>query len=135
MTQKVGPFKASIVGLSIASLFMVMYGILWSPYPMLLIGILHGVVDGLTITGGSAAIAIVAPRERLASAQGLFGGLQTLTGGIAAVAAGTAYGIIGRATFVWCAIIMLVFITVGAWLARGSLGITGKDVATRSAPA
>jgi MFS family permease len=135
MTQKVGPFKASIVGLSIASLFMVMYGVLWSPYPMLLIGVLHGVVDGLTITGGSAAIAIVAPRERLASAQGLFGGLQTLTGGIAAVAAGTAYGIIGRATFVWCAIIMLVFIAVGAWLARGSLGITGKDVATRSAPA
>jgi hypothetical protein len=65
----------------------------------------------------------------------LFGGLQTLTGGIAAVAAGTAYGIIGRATFVWCAIIMLVFIAVGAWLAKGSLGITGKDVAIRSAPA
>ena len=135
MTQKVGPFKASIGGLSIASLFMVMYGVLWSPYPMLVIGILHGVVDGLTITGGSAAVAIVAPRDRLASAQGLFGGLQTLTGGIAAVAAGTAYGIIGRSTFVWCAIMMLVFIAIGAWLAKDSLRITGKDVAIETAPA
>lgn len=95
---------------------------------MLAVGIAHGIVDGLTVTGGSAAIALVAPRERLASAQGLFGGLQTLTGGIAAVAAGTAYGTIGRATFIWCAGAMLLFIAVGAWLAKDSLHITGSDI-------
>ncbi|MEY3558166.1 MAG: hypothetical protein RL374_872 [Actinomycetota bacterium] len=127
LTQKVGPFKASMTGLSIGAVCLVMYGTLWSPYPMLVIGIIHGVVDGLTITGGSAAVALVAPRERLASAQGLYGGLQTLTGGIAAVLAGTAYGIIGRATFVWCAGAMLLFIAIGAWLAKGSLHITGTD--------
>lgn len=125
MTQKVGPFKASIVGLSIGAFCLVLYGTLWSAYPMLLIGITHGIVDGLTITGGPAAIALVAPRERLASAQGLFGGLQTLTGGIAAVIAGAAYGVIGRATFVWCAGAMLLFIAVGAWLAKDSLHLTG----------
>jgi len=129
LTQKVGPFKASITGLSIGALCLVMYGTLWSPYPMLAIGVIHGVVDGLTITGGSAAVALVAPRERLASAQGLYGGLQTLTGGIAAVLAGTAYGIIGRATFVWCAGAMLLFIAIGAWLAKDSLHITGSDTA------
>jgi MFS family permease len=127
LTQKVGPFKASITGLSIGAVCLVMYGTLWSPYPMLMIGIIHGVVDGLTITGGSAAVALVAPRERLASAQGLYGGLQTLTGGIAAVLAGTAYGIIGRATYVWCAGAMLLFIAIGAWLAKDSLHITGAD--------
>ena len=127
LTQKVGPFKASMTGLSIGAVCLVMYGTLWSPYPMLAIGIIHGVVDGLTITGGSAAVALVAPRERLASAQGLYGGLQTLTGGIAAVLAGTAYGIIGRATFVWCAGAMLLFIAVGSWLAKDSLHITGSD--------
>ena len=127
LTQKVGPFKASMTGLSIGAICLVMYGTLWSPYPMLAIGIIHGIVDGLTITGGSAAVALVAPRERLASAQGLYGGLQTLTGGIAAVLAGTAYGIIGRATFIWCAVAMLLFIAVGSWLAKDSLHITGSD--------
>ena len=127
LTQKFGPFKASMVGLSIGAVCLVMYGTLWSPYPMLVIGVIHGVVDGLTVTGGSAAVALVAPRERLASAQGLFGGLQTLMGGIAAVIAGTAYGIIGRATFIWCAGAMLLFIAIGAWLAKDSLHITGSD--------
>jgi MFS family permease len=127
LTQKFGPFKASMTGLSIGAICLVMYGTLWSPYPMLAIGIIHGVVDGLTVTGGSAAVALVAPRERLASAQGLFGGLQTLMGGIAAVIAGTAYGIIGRATFIWCAVAMLLFIAVGSWLAKDSLHITGSD--------
>jgi MFS family permease len=127
LTQKVGPFKASMVGLSLGAVCLVLYGTLWSPYPMLAIGVIHGVVDGLTVTGGSAAVALVAPRERLASAQGLFGGLQTLTGGVAAVLAGTAYGIIGRATFVWCAGAMLLFIAIGAWLAKDSLHITGSD--------
>ena len=127
LTQKFGPFKASMAGLSIGAVCLVMYGTLWSPYPMLVVGVIHGVVDGLTVTGGSAAVALVAPRERLASAQGLFGGLQTLTGGIAAVLAGTAYGIIGRATFIWCAGAMLLFIAIGAWLAKDSLHITGSD--------
>lgn len=130
LTQKVGPFKASIVGLSIGAVCLTLYGTLWSPYPMLAVGIAHGIVDGLTVTGGSAAIALVAPRERLASAQGLYGGLQTLTGGIAAAIAGTAYGLIGRATFLWCAGAMLMFIAIGAWLAKDSLHITGADVPT-----
>jgi MFS family permease len=128
-TQKVGPFKASMVGLSIGAVCLVLYGTLWSPYPMLVVGVIHGIVDGLTVTGGSAAVALVAPRERLASAQGLFGGLQTLMGGIAAVVAGTAYGIIGRATYIWCAGAMLLFIAIGAWLAKDSLNITGADTA------
>jgi MFS family permease len=127
LTQKFGPFKASMTGLSIGAICLVMYGTLWSPYPMLAIGIIHGVVDGLTVTGGSAAVALVAPRERLASAQGLFGGLQTLMGGIAAVIAGTAYGMIGRATFIWCAVAMLLFIAIGSWLAKDSLHITGSN--------
>jgi len=130
MTQRIGPFKASILGLSLGAVCLVLYGTLWSPYPMLAVGITHGIVDGLTITGGSAAIAIVAPRERLASAQGLYGGLQTLTGGIAAVIAGAAYGSIGRATYVCCAVVMLMFIAAGAWLAKDSLHMKGEVVAS-----
>lgn len=125
LTQKHGPFKASITGLGLGALIMVMYGILPSPYPMLGFGIVHGIIDGLTVTGGSAAIALVAPRERLASAQGLYGGLQTLSGGVAAAIAGAVYGGIGRATFVACAFVMIALIAVGALMARDSLQITG----------
>lgn len=125
LTQKYGPYRASIVGLTLGAFAITAYGILSSPYVMLGIGVLHGIIDGLTITGGSAAIALVAPQERLASAQGLYGGLQTLTGGIAAALAGSVYGVIGRATFIMCALVMLLLIGIGAFMARDSLHITG----------
>lgn len=125
LTQKYGPYKASIAGLTLGAGAIAAYGILSSPYVMLGVGVLHGIIDGLTITGGSAAIALVAPKERLASAQGLYGGLQTLTGGIAAVLAGSVYGVIGRATFIMCAFVMVLLIGIGAFMARDSLHITG----------
>jgi MFS family permease len=125
MTQKVGPFKASISGLSIAALFMTMYGIIGSPYVMMGIGLVHGVVDGLTITGGSAAIALVAPKDRLASAQGLYSGMQTLMGGLTAGAAGLTYEHIGRNAFWVCTLVMLAMIGTGAFIARDHLQIKG----------
>lgn len=125
MTQKIGPFKASITGLSIAALFMALYGTIGSPYVMMVIGLFHGVVDGLTITGGSAAIALVAPQERLASAQGLYSGLQTLMGGVTAGLAGLAYEHIGRSTFWVCTMVMLTMVGTGALIARDHLHIKG----------
>ena len=127
LTHKFGPFRASIGGLSLGALCMVAYGLLGSPYVMLGVGICHGIIDGLTITGGSAAIALVAPKERLASAQGLMGGLQTLMGGIAAIAAGATYDAFGRTpTYLFTALLMLLLIATGSWLARSSLHINGQ---------
>ena len=124
LTQKYGPFRASITGLTIAAFFMSMYGVLGSPYAMLGFGVFHGIVDGLTITGGAAAVAMVAPQERLASAQGLFGGLQTITGGIAAAMAGATYGAFGRTpAFLTTAVIMILLVGTGAWLARAHLSM------------
>ena len=123
LTQKYGPFRASISGLTIAALFMVMYGTLTSPYIMLGVGVLHGIVDGLTITGGSAALAMVAPANRLASAQGVYTGTITLSGGLAAGLAGATYDRIGQSTYIVCAGIMIFLIYSGALLARQYLGI------------
>ena len=126
LTQKIGPFRASIGGLTLGALCMVSYGLLGSPYVMLGFGVCHGIIDGLTITGGSAAIALVAPKERLASAQGLMGGMQTLMGGIAAIAAGATYDAFGRTpTYLVTAFVMLTLIATGSWLARSSLRING----------
>lgn len=90
---------------------------------MLGVGLLHGVVDGLTITGGSAALAMVAPANRLASAQGVYNGVLTLSGGLAAGLAGATYDQIGQNTYVVCAVVMIVLIYSGALLARQYLGI------------
>lgn len=123
LTQRVGPFRAAITGLSLASLCMVAYGTIGSPHVMLGVGVAHGIIDGLTITAGAAAVAMVVPHERLAAAQGLYGGMQTVTGGIASVAAGWSYGAFGRTgSFVGTAAGMLMLIGAGAWLARAHLG-------------
>ena len=128
LTQKHGPFRACISGLSLGAVFMVMYGTLGSPYAMLGVGVVHGIVDGLTITGGSAALAIVTPRNRLASAQGVYTGTITLAGGLAAGVAGALYGQIGRSTYVASAVVMLLLVGTGSLLARDHLGITGADI-------
>lgn len=126
MTQRLGPFRTSSVGLTLGAVFITCYGVLSVPVLMLAIGVCHGIVDGLTVTGGSAAIGMVAPAHRLASAQGLMGGVQTLTGGLAAVAAGTSYEAFGRTpTFLATAVLMVVLVWTGAWLARDSWSIRG----------
>ena len=103
---------------------MTSYGFLTVPLIILTIGLFHGIVDGLTITGGAAAVAMVAPQDRLASAQGLFGGLQTITGGIAAAMAGATYGAFGRTpAFLTTAVIMVLLVGTGAWLARAHLSM------------
>lgn len=127
LTQSVGPFRASIAGLSLGAVFLTLYGTLPSPYLMLFVGVSHGIVDGLTVTGGSAAVALVAPRDRLAAAQGLYGGLQTLTGGVAAVAAGASYGVIGRSTFIACSVLMILLIVTGSLMAHESLDMRGSN--------
>lgn len=129
LTQTYGPFRASLTGLSIAAVCMTLYGTLTSPYIMLGVGVVHGVIDGLTITGGSAALALVVPHRRLASAQGIYTGLITLTGGLAAGLAGATYDAIGQKTYVACALVMVALLATGAFLARGSLSITGTTQA------
>lgn len=125
LTQKHGPFLAMIAGFTSGAVFMVLYGTLPSPYMMLAVGGLHGLVDGLTITGGSSALSMVAPTERLASAQGVYSGVQILAGGIAASVAGLTYERIGRGAFVVTAAVMTGFIVTGAWLAKDHLRTKG----------
>ena len=136
-TQDVGPFKASIGGLTLGAGILAMYGILPSPYPMLVFGVMHGVIDGMTVTGTSSAIAMIVPKERIASAQGMQGATQTIIAGAASVVAGGAYGAFGRTTtFVSAAVLMLVLIATGTWMVREHIhlrGTAGLDPVSGSA--
>ena len=134
-TQRIGPFRAASAGLTLGAVFMVLYGVLPFPLVMLGFGLLHGIVDGMTVTGGSAAVAMTAPPHRLASAQGLMGGVQTLTGGLTAVAAGASYEAFGRTpTFLVTAGVMVVLVWTGVWLARTSWGLRGAPAFVAAAP-
>lgn len=118
LTHRLGPFRVATVGLILGAFFMLSYGFLPNGYLMLAVGMFHGINDGLTVTGTGVAIAMVAPQERQAGAQGLLGGAQTLCGGLAAILAGWLYGVTSRAvTYLVCASVMLVLIGLGAWLA------------------
>jgi MFS family permease len=134
LAQRVGPFRLSSVGLLLGAAYMTSYGLLPTPLSMLAVGVTHGVSDGLTVTGTGIAIGMVAPAHRQAAAQGLLGGCQTLTGGLAALAAGSIYGATSRAfAYVTCGVAMTMLVIGGAALAKraGYLGRTafGEPVA------
>jgi hypothetical protein len=69
---------------------------------------------------------MVAPSNRLASAQGVYNGTLTLSGGLAAGLAGATYDRIGQSTYIVCAGVMIVLIYSGALLARQYLGIRAE---------
>ena len=118
IAQRYGPFRVSALGLVLGAGYMTMYGFLGSPYLMLGFGVTQSIVDSLTVTGTGIAVAQVAPVERQAGASGLLGGMQTLTGGIAATLAGVTYEHFGRAAaFSATAVVMVVMVVTGCFLA------------------
>jgi hypothetical protein len=87
----------------------------------------HAVSDGLTVSSTGVAAGLVVPRERQAGAQGVLGGMQTLTAGVVAVVTGVIYDHAGRtAAYSVAAALMAVFIVVGAWLARSAWSMRGE---------
>jgi MFS family permease len=126
LAQRIGPFPVAVVGLSLAAGFMAMYGFLPTAGVMFTVAMVHGVSDGLTMSSTGVAVGMVVPAERQAGAQGVLGGMQTLTAGIAAPIIGTLYEHAGRATaYSVSASMMAVFVLVGCTLARGSFGLRG----------
>ena len=118
LAQRVGPYKTGAIGMLVGALCMTLYGFLPEPGLMMGVFFLHIVNDGFTVTSAGVAVGIAAPAERQAGAQGLLGGMQTLTGGIAASLAGWSYDSFGRGTtFLVTAMIMLVLIALGYSLA------------------
>ena len=120
LAQRVGPFRLGAVGLAIGALFMFLYGQMPSGAAMMAVAVGHSFSDGLTVSSTSVAVGITVPAERQAGAQGLLGGVQTIVGGLTALAAGWLYDHHGRtAAYTACATGMLVLVAVGSvWAGR-----------------
>jgi MFS family permease len=118
IAQRHGPLRVSAFGLGLGALYMTSYGFLSMPYLMLGIGLSQSILDSLTVTGIGIAVAQATPPERQAGASGLLGGMQTLTGGISAVAAGTMYEHFGQKfAFTTTGVVMAVLVSLGCFLA------------------
>jgi MFS family permease len=118
LAQNKGAYRVGAIGSIIGAGCMTMYGFLPSPYLMMGVFFLHILNDGFSITSSGVAVGQAAPVERQAGAQGLLGGLQTLTGGIAASFAGWSYDHLGRGpTFLITAIVMVILVLSGLALA------------------
>jgi len=117
IAQKHGPLRVSAFGLALGSLYMTSYGFMTMPYFMLGVGLTQSMVDSLTVTGLGVAVAQATPPERQAGASGLLGGMQTLTGGVAAMFAGTMYEHFGQKfAFTATGIAMAILVALGCFL-------------------
>jgi MFS family permease len=119
LAQRVGPFRLGPFGLILGAVYMLLYGFMPTGALMLAVGIVHAISDGFTVSSNAVAVGMVTPPERQASAQGMLGAAQTLTGGITAVLAGVLYTAGGRVlAYSVCAVVM-VGLSIGAWVLAG----------------
>ena len=105
---------------------MSLYGVISVPWLLMAVFLVHTLNDGMTVTSSGVSVGMVAPAERQAGAQGVLGGMQTLTGGMAASFAGFSYESFGRtATFVIAGVIMGLLIAAARLLAGDRWSIRG----------
>jgi len=119
LAQRHGPFRIASLGLVIAACFMASYGVLPSGGWIFAIAMIHAFTDGLTVSASGIAIAMSAPLDRQAGAQGVAGAANALIAGIAAIGIGWLYGEQGRpAAYAVTALGMLVLVGLGMTLAK-----------------
>ncbi|MEY2399941.1 MAG: transporter, family, tetracycline resistance protein, partial [Ilumatobacteraceae bacterium] len=121
LAQSIGPFRLGTFGLLVGALAMFAYGHAPTGGIMLAISLVHATNDGFTVSSCGVAVGLVVPGERQASAQGLLGGVETLTAGISATAIGQIYEHFGRTVaYTCCAAMMMALIICGAVLSGTS---------------
>jgi predicted MFS family arabinose efflux permease len=132
---KHGPFRTGLGGLALGAVLLSLYGLIDIPPLLIGIGLVHATNDGMTAASAPVAVAMTAPPEQQAGAQGLVGAAQTLTGGFASLIGGYLYGKAGPvATYGGASVAMLVFIVIGWFLAGAHRHRTVTPVAP-AAPA
>jgi MFS family permease len=128
--QGIGPFRAGGFGMLFGATCMMLYGALSVPWWLMIVFLLHTLNDGMTVTGAGVAVGMVAPPERQAGAQGLLGGMQTLTGGVSASFAGVSYEALGRTTtFIIAGVVMTTLIVSARVLAGSRWSVRGSIAA------
>ncbi|HEY0519917.1 MAG TPA: MFS transporter [Ilumatobacteraceae bacterium] len=133
LAQSIGPFRLGTFGLLVGTAAMFAYGHAPTGGVMLAFSLVHATNDGFTVSSCGVAVGLVVPGERQASAQGLLGGIQTLTAGITATVIGQIYEHYGRTVaYTTCAVSMLTLVVCGAVLSGSSWRL--RDASMRREP-
>jgi MFS family permease len=135
LAQSIGPFRLGTFGLLVGAVAMFAYGHAPTGGIMLAISLVHATNDGFTVSSCGVAVGLVVTGERQASAQGLLGGVETLTAGIAATLIGQIYEHFGRTVaYTSCAATMLGLILCSAVLSGSSWSLRDSPVPQAVAP-
>jgi MFS family permease len=120
LAQSVGPFRLGTFGLLVGAAAMFAYGHAPSGGIMLAVSLVHATNDGFTVSSCGVAVGLVVPGERQASAQGLLGGVETLTAGITATAIGQIYEHFGRTVAYTCCAAAMVALVISSAVLSGT---------------
>lgn len=135
LAQSIGPFRLGTFGLLVGAVAMFAYGHAPTGGIMLAISLVHATNDGFTVSSCGVAVGLVVTGERQASAQGLLGGVETLTAGIAATLIGQIYERFGRTVaYTSCAATMLALIICSAVLSGSAWSLRDAPVPQAVAP-
>lgn len=123
LAQRIGPFRVAAAGLTVAAAFMFVYGMMASGIAIFAITMIHAVTDGCSFAASGVAVAMTAPEQRQSGAQGVLGGMQSLSAGIMAPITGWLYQNHGQRAAYWMAAgTILAMVVVGLALAGPGIG-------------
>jgi MFS family permease len=119
VAQRRGPLRTVATSIGLATLCTLSYGVFDALWVLLAFSLVHAVADSFTMPGNQVAVAIAAPRHRLAAAQGLLGATGLATAGIVGLVAGVVYEHAGAfALFTGAAAVMAVCLGAALYLGR-----------------
>lgn len=133
MAQQRGAMRVMPYSIMGAVACMFVYGYVDFLWVLIAVSAAHAVFDAFTMPAGQLAIALSAPTEQAAAAQGLFGALGLIIAGIAAVATGWVYENCGaEALFTGASVVMVVALAGAIALGEELMGPDGRSASERA---
>jgi MFS family permease len=119
VAQRRGPLRTVGVSITVATLCTFSYGAFDVLGVLLGMSLVHAMADSFTMPANQVAVAMAAPRHRLAAAQGLLGATGLATAGVTGLVAGAVYEHAGAFTlFSGAAVVMATCLVAALYLGR-----------------
>ncbi|MYH71204.1 MAG: MFS transporter [Acidimicrobiia bacterium] len=135
LAQRVGPMRVMPYSIMGAVACMFVYGYVEFMWVLIAISAFHAMFDAFTLPAGQLAVAISAPTDQAAAAQGLYGAMGLTVAGSAALATGPVYEAWGAEVLFTGSSIIMVVALAGAIALGGELMGPASRPASEPAPA
>ncbi len=133
--QRRGPIRVMAVTIMGAVGCMFVYGFVEFVWVLIAVSAAHAMFDAFTMPAGQLSVALSAPTEQAAAAQGLYGAVGLVVSGLAAVATGAVYDAWGPEVLYTGSSVVMVIALAGAVALGGELMGPASRSAKEPAPA